>query len=680
MKQRIANAIAMLCMALAIGAVIGSVRATLAAGAIEGPGALLATPGGEVWLGVNQALWRVSAEGRLIDRQPIGATGLPGAPAKLVHAPDGRVVASVRRDPTLYWMDAASARVVRSVLPQWPQTLAKHGGRAINFAFDGGGRLAISTGGGDTVALFDGAGRFIAHTPPGSYVFSNGLWWSEAGLWTTDTNRFTLRLLDPTSLLPLRAVDLGRAEGGSYLGPARAMPGAGGAALIRLQGNMIDGGVSLVGADGRSRALPHGAPMQPRDLDWRGDELLVSDGVSFSILRWSAQGQALAPFGDADLRAALQAQRQERDTLRQRHAQWLSAAALAFVLGLVSAAIAAWLGRRSRPALALDLSRLGTPQLGQKGLLKLNWRMNRWVIVLMTPLLVLAIADALRLLPRGAPGDVAGQWTVVVLAFTVGLVLMSIALVAAHVPRVKRLSQLPEYEPLLNQLAMTQLKRSAAVVARTLRPGEQVLDAFHLRPGLVWWVVTSERLLGFNAALGESALKSAHELSNVNGAAIAPPGDGWLQRLLRAGSDDRAWVRIEIGHTPALAGSVASPVLAARVIERINEHAAALRATRPMRAAPAQPGTAPRRHRAALASLLLPGLGHWQLGHGPQAIVFIAAFAATLIFFTGPMLWTLVEPFTAVRPWHAAVLAAWHLLLGALAAADAWRTEPAAQR
>ncbi len=608
MKQRIANALALLCMALAIGAVIGSVRATLSAGAIEGPSALLVARSGEVWLGVNQELWRVSAEGRLIERQPIATTGLPGAPAHLVHAPDGSVVANVRRDPTLYWMDAASARVVRHVLPQWPDALAKHGGRAINFAFDAQARVAVATGGGDAVALFDDVGRFIAQTPPSTYVFTNGLWWSEAGWWTTDTNRFALRLLDVESMQPLRAVELDRADGGSYLGPARALPRGGGAALIRFHGNMIDGGVSLVGADGSVKALPHGAPMQPRGLDWRGDELLVSDGVSFSILRWSAQGAALAPFGDADLQAALQAQRQERDALKRRHALWLGAAGAAFVLGLMCAGAAAWLARRERPAAVIDLSRLGTAQLSRREVMRLNWRMNGWVLLAFAPLLALQLAGLL--LPREAlKGLLANSSAIHHLLVASGLLLMCAIPIWLGMRRIKQLSPLPEYEPLLNQLAMAQLKRSAATMAHLLRPGEHVLEVFHLRPGLVWWALTSERLLGFNAALGASALKSAHELTDVNVAANAPRADGWKQRLLHAGSDGAAWLRIEIEHAPPLAGSVASPVLAARVIERINERAAALRAMCPMRGAPVKTDTAARRRRAALASLLLPGLG-----------------------------------------------------------------------
>jgi hypothetical protein len=680
MKQRIANAIAMVCLALAIGAVIGSVKATLDAGRIEGPSALLVTPGGPIWLGVNDELWRITSEGKLIDRQPIAATGVHGAPANLVHGPGGSVVASVRRDPTLYVLDAARARVTRALQPQWPEALAKHGGRAINFAFDPKGRVAIATGGGDAVALFDGDGRFLAHTPRETYVFSNGLWWSDAGWWTTDTNRFTLRLLDADSMQPLRALELGHAEGGSFLGPARAHPRAGSktqAALIRFHGNMIDGGVSLVSAEGSVTALPHDAPMQPRDLDWLGDELLVSDGVSFSILRWSAQAQAVRPFGDEALQAALGAQLQERDGLRLRHRQWLGAAGVALVLGLLCAAAASWLARRERPAAALDLSRLGTAQLSRREVLRLNWRMHGWAPVAFVLLLTLQALSRFWPLPQNPLDSVpSARGAIVGLAVAFGVVVLAAVVFYVLVRRIKRLSIRPEFEPLLNQLAMTQLKRSSAVVARDLREGEHVLEVFQLRPGLVWWVLTSERLLGFNAALGESALKTARELIDVT-AATNTSASGWKHRLVQP-SDARAWLAVTFAGSPALSGSVGSPVLAARVVERLNERVAALRVAggRPPLATTAQPAQAARRRRAALSSLLLPGLGHWQLGYSAQAIVFIVVGVATLVFFTVPMLWTLVEPFTGVKPWHWWTLAGWHLLLAATAAADAWRTEP----
>ena len=205
MNERTLKALAVACLAIAIGAVLGSVQATLRSGALQGPQALLVTPAAEVWLGVDHDLWRITAQGQLRDVTPVAAIGLPGAPANLVRVPGAGVVATVRGDPILYFLDTATARVTRTLLPQWPADLASHGKRAINLAFDAQGRLAVATGGGDAVALFDAEGRFLARTPPGTYQFTNGLWWNEAGLWTTDTNRYTLRLLDRETMQERKA-------------------------------------------------------------------------------------------------------------------------------------------------------------------------------------------------------------------------------------------------------------------------------------------------------------------------------------------------------------------------------------------------------------------------------------------------------------------------------------------
>ena len=37
--------------------------------------------------------------------------------------------------------------------------------------------------------------RFLARTGADTYQFTNGLWWVDDALWTTDTNRFELKRL-----------------------------------------------------------------------------------------------------------------------------------------------------------------------------------------------------------------------------------------------------------------------------------------------------------------------------------------------------------------------------------------------------------------------------------------------------------------------------------------------------
>jgi hypothetical protein len=45
----------------------------------------------------------------------------------------------------------------------------------------------------------------------------------------------------------------------------------------------------------------------------------------------------------------------------------------------------------------------------------------------------------------------------------------------------------------------------------------------------------------------------------------------------------------------------------------------------------------------------------------------------TMLFFSGPALWTFVEPYTALGPWHTRFLPLWHVFLSLWAATDAWR-------
>lgn len=681
MPERFLKALAVASLALAIALVFASVRATLRAGDIQGPSAIVVLPSSEIWLGVDEALWRISALGQLLDEQPIRATGLPGPAANFVHGPSGSIVASVRGDATLYFLDAVSARVVRRLIPQWPPELQKHGGRAINFAFDAAGRVAISTGGGDAVALFDSDGRFVARTAPGTYVFTNGLWWNDEGLWTTDTNRFTLRLLDPATLLQRKEFVLGEALGGSFLGPARARPmqadaRAPLAAIIRFRGGMTEGSLSLVGADARVIDLPHGEDVAPRDLDWLGDELLVTDGLSFSILRWSAGGHALPPFGDADLRQRLSVSASERVALRMDYMRWLVAAGIALAAGLLFAALVPWVARRAQPPIVLDLSHLGTPRISRMDLLRLHLRMYGWLMAMAVPML------ALMLLVEIVPRDTLKAWLddvspPVLLGFALATLVLLMLPILMGISRLKRLSRLPVFEPVLNQRAMFQLKSHAQVLARALRDGEHVLEVFTPMPGVAWWVLTNQRLLAMRPALFDTAVVAVHELSDVR-AASNEPGSVAPKAWWRRAAGDGSWLEVAIEGQLPISGLLGSPVLAERVVQRITSISATLRVQSRSRA-PTRPRRETdhwvRRRRRAIASALLPGLGQWQQGRAAQAIVFIAVWVGVFIFGSGPMLWTLVEPFTGVRLGDVIVVVSVHLMLSGLAAADAWSGE-----
>lgn len=308
--------------------------------------------------------------------------------------PDGRIAATLRDDPTVYLMDPATAKVTGFLRPQWPEDIAEHGGRAISLAFHADGRMAIATGGGHLVALFDPGGRFVARTDKGTYRYTNGLWWIGDALWTTDTNRFMLKRLDPGSLGVVESVTLPSADGARFLGPARRHPAPGPtmAALVRYQGDMTVGRVVVLSRAGIE--TPLGTELfAPRDLEWLGSDVLATDGRSRSVLRWSADGIPREPFGDTALRERFARGLAERDAVLRNDRLGRMAAALLFACALGCAVRASLLQRRQRAMVPLDLSRLGTPRLGTAELTRRQWEVVAPWFVVALPMFAFTVFD-----------------------------------------------------------------------------------------------------------------------------------------------------------------------------------------------------------------------------------------------------------------------------------------------
>lgn len=382
---------AMLVLALAVGAIAFALWASDRRVKIQGPSAVAVLPDGAVWVSVDDRLWRLDAQGRRQLAVAAAAHGVPGLIGNLVAHPGGQLVASTRDDPALYFLDPATGAARSRLLPAWPADLQRHGGRAITYAFHPDGRVAISTGGGHAVALFDAAGRFVARTVPGTYQFSNGLWWSGETLWTTDTNRFALVELDGRTLAEKSRVQLrSGTRGWRYLGMAAgAPPGAPPEVLgsiVRFANGMIRGHVVDVLRDGSQKEFPTVEAMEPRDVKWRGNELLVVDGARYAIARFSADRRPLPDFGDAAVLAELAAMPQTRASLKRQYHAGLAAAVALLVAGLLLAMRAQAVERSAgapepRPGQAArmpaaTLASLAIPGLGQ-------WMQRRRAVALL---------------------------------------------------------------------------------------------------------------------------------------------------------------------------------------------------------------------------------------------------------------------------------------------------------
>lgn len=330
-------------LALALLVVAANFAASRKWVAIQGPGALQAVADDTLWLGVDEDVWVLDRDGKRIAARTARELGFSEAVSNIVPAPGNTVLLSSRGDRDWKLVDRTSMRLVRSIRPQWPEDIAKLPLNAVHLAVSPQGEIAASTGGGHTVLLFDPQGRLLARTPPDTYRFTNGLWWSPEGWWTTDTNRFALHLLDPATLAVRRSVQL-RAEPGDtpFLGEATAShaapkPGSTQAPLAtvsRLGYLMEPGHVVDVFPDGSQALYNLDTITQLRDLAWFDAHLLMVDGGRFEVRRFDTDRIEVQPFGDAKVRAAFAQRLEDRNSWRRFASRLSRLAGLLLALGL----------------------------------------------------------------------------------------------------------------------------------------------------------------------------------------------------------------------------------------------------------------------------------------------------------------------------------------------------------
>jgi len=690
MTPRALKSLAVAGLALAIALLVLSLASGLQAGAITGPEALGVTPGGEVWIGVDKALWRVSAQGRWLGETPVADLGLPGPPSNLVRQPDGPLVATVRDHPALFVLDPATAHVTRTITPRWPEDLASKGKDAINVAFAPDGRIAIATGGGHTVVLFDAQGNFLARTAPGTYRFTNGLWWAGDALWTTDTNRSALRRLDGRTLAVVQSVALSSEDDARYLGPAKALgPADPTAAMIRLRNGMIVGRVVIVHPDGRETPLAGPRGFEPTDVDWNGREVLATDGAAMAVHRWSADGDALSDFGDDEFARRMRQVTAARSQLWQRHTLALRTGIPVFVAAFLLALVAKRREDAAAPAAArLDLSHLGTPRPGNAAVIGLSLRV-------LWPLLALLAASQL---PRWAP---AGRWLATALpqgtgarlAFVAGIAVLWMLCALTMIHGIRRKGRLPEFEPVMNGTALRRLLATRPEqlpladgehVVETFMllrqpdsvPGARRLGALGLAAAASRWVVCTDRSVRLFRVSGRSQqLEEAFALADIAEVSTQPPprrATGWSPAWLAQRTGRGGWLAVTLRDGRGIQGTVISRVTLARVAAFL----ATARPARPSMPHPAiaeTPARGPDRALAALASAVLPGFGQWWQGRGGMALLFFLPWAVLLLARAIPVAWTVLGTRADVSTRHVALVFGMQAAYAALAAWDAWQ-------
>ncbi|MDQ3059607.1 MAG: hypothetical protein M3R45_08775 [Pseudomonadota bacterium] len=657
--------------------------------AIQGPGVMQVIGPDRVWLGVNQDLWVLDAAGHKLAQKTAQELGLSRAVSNIAPAPDGQVLLTARDQPSWVVVRGADLAPVGTIAPQWPQDIQGNISNAIRVAVSPTWDIAVATGGGHTVLLFDKNGKLKARTHPGAYNFTNGLWHSPEGWWTTDTNRFVLRLLDSETLAEKKAIRLQPGMGLrpflAEMAPSRGAALAAGspaplATLSRLDFLMDSGDVVDVFADGTQVTYNQGAPLRMQGIGWLRDDLLVVDAGNYQVLRFSNERKALPPFGDAQVQADLSQMREQRQFWSQLSSRYM------FALGasLLLLGMAAYSRHKKMLVQAQVVQRqsimTGTPELGKDPLVR------QWLWVIAWPVLVRSIVAFGSIF--GLPAAVLmvcsryGIGRPLNLLLTLTIVMLPVFLAALwQQQRLQRFSLKPGYEAMLNRQAVAWLlKHSDWDDIR--QDGEAPRETLLLRSaGLGWrrqWLlITNQRVLLFAASLHERRLLNEWPRSTVLFAGTPEqeqPHRGILTRLTR-------WLmpqvnlRIRLRTGEVITGVCPSAVTAARAASLLMRGRPTQ--TEPIRQAPAQ--RRGRRWHQVLASLALPGSGQWLQERFVSGTIYFTVAVLLFMGMVGPLLWAMTGPKMEVGSLSKlSTLYVW-LLLAAISSLDAWQFAGARQ-
>jgi hypothetical protein len=661
-------------LALALAGIAVVYTANQKSVTIQGPGALQAVDEATVWLGVNDELWVLDGAGRRRAVHAAGDLGLHAAVSNIVLAPEGQALLTSRADREWQVVDRASLRRIRTIVPQWPADFAANPVRALHLAVSPEGDIAVGTGGAHAVLLFDAQGRFKARTAPGTFYFTNGLAWTPEGWWTTDTNRWVLRLLDSQTLAVKRSVALA-SQPAAYpwlaeLTASRGKPLAGTReapiATVTRVGTLMDPGHAVdIFADGR-QAVFNGEPLASiRDIAWFGDRLLVVDGGEYRVRRYEADRLAAEDFGDPQVQAALHGMRLERERWRLIGSRYaFLASAVLLILG-----IGAYARHKRLVARAAIEAREGGPAAPGPQAATLACQ-RLWIFgVPIAARLAAALFGLVVLGPWLARSLGGGAAQLALQCGLLGLLTPVVAAALWQQWRHERLMHQPRYESTLNDKARRWLGDHDDF-DRVREEGESPRESIHLlgwKPR--WLLVTNRRVLLFAASARERRLQQAWPRGALAVAAEPAALPGHRPRPL--------WSRLFWPEANLVLRFVdgtelklrcASAVSAARVAQLLSRTGAAPVAHRH---APAFVPARRRWHEVA-ASLVVPGSGQWLQGRFVTGLVLFTAGLLLCLLDWGPVAWAAYGPKMHVGLFSKlGALAVWSALALA-AAADAY--------
>ncbi len=476
------------------------------------PKMLISIDNARLLLVFDKEIWALDADGHKTAARNASELDMPDGITNATATADGQLLARSLGSTTLVKIDPAQLTISARIRLDWPLAFDKQYRRSTFLATAPNGDIAVSIA-EHAVLLFGADGAFKAHTPPGTYRFTNELFHSPDGWWTTDTHRSALRLLDAQSMQPIKEIALNIP--GCYDRPTfmttfsgKDIPGLTGesgrpvATVAHKEHSLKSGYVADVFADGS--VIDYNVKPFERlsDLTWFNGQLLVLDNESLRIQRFDAARTQIEDFGDTALQGTLQNLRQQRESWQRLSGNHLLIAAVVLLLGGALAYACHQQLRRKAQAATATRWQIGTPEFSGTKISKAQLQLVFPVLLLIILAVTLQIA-APKIDPMLASAGKPAIWSFFAL-FT----LIPVAILLYLIRQIRRMHNDPQYEGLLNRNGVRWLNEYGDW-QRVRLPGEMPRESTVLTTGLQfrWLLITTQRILLFkNISLAERRL------------------------------------------------------------------------------------------------------------------------------------------------------------------------------
>lgn len=308
---------------------------------VQGVTRMVAGPEGTIVMLTDEEILRVTADGELLANWSLYGIGIDGPIADLYAEADGSMLVGLIETQEIRRYASSGEQQGVFPRPPSPPRYGVPGQYEQNFKFTrdpGTGTLYVADSNHHRLQLYAPEGREITtlHTPAGSkpfrdpkeppddtlpkeldpdrpFLFPNSLIIDNDRLYATDTDNHRIVVFRRDGTLD-RIIPTVKDRASPYVFPVHVARLEDRLFVINRTALFMDGDVVVLdqSSDQARRLYPRGLPIDPLDIILSKGDLLISDGVSQNVLRFSPEGFYLGRFGTPELQAVLEGKARSR--------------------------------------------------------------------------------------------------------------------------------------------------------------------------------------------------------------------------------------------------------------------------------------------------------------------------------------------------------------------------------